>query len=609
VINIIRITGFVILFFLNFSILNSTELAHLSADYLLYSFDHNYIYAKGNVIYETGKYVIRGENISISIGKNTGRIMNNVTVSKGKTVSISSDITEFKLTPFSYTVLNFGNKIGLAENKKKIPSHIKVSFSKLKNSLLYFVGKEISIKNNLDIYGHNITAFVEGLQSFSFKSIRMNRGGHARDKIIELNKIWYYNNYGLLADFSLNLKNKNKEKEIHSFNNFRLNYDIFDKYSNGSDLGLSIVSQNKYVPGKKTGFILNMNYIKDNMSQVVFGYDLKKSEKFKGRISLDLKKNIGFKNENWIRSSATFTPGKKSIFHINYDYEKSREYSGGFRYLGQLGKRIQINLKSLFSGIRNSDSSFNKKTESDLSLRYSTKIFNLSTEYSFNRESFYKKRLSSPKFDLSFLPLQIYGGLLDIEFSTSMIFTEIALLGNSKKEFRSNSYLGLSSKKIVITPSTDVRFSIRSELFFDRDQEENYISEGFILKGTKKLIKNLNLEFLYNYYTRRKSMNWMIEGSTASDFSVFIRRSAKNRKGDFWASISYDMDSGNFKNSYLNIKFLLFKGWEFQAISDYDFTFKNFNYNLYLDRRAGRFRIRFSFRSITRQFQLEIIPN
>ena len=38
------------------------------------------------------------------------------------------------------------------------------------------------------------------------------------------------------------------------------------------------------------------------------------------------------------------------------------------------------------------------------------------------------------------------------------------------------------------------------------------------------------------------------------------------------------------------------------------FMFRNFNYDFYLIRRAGRIMVRASYRSLSRQFLLEVLP-
>jgi hypothetical protein len=53
----------------------------------------------------------------------------------------------------------------------------------------------------------------------------------------------------------------------------------------------------------------------------------------------------------------------------------------------------------------------------------------------------------------------------------------------------------------------------------------------------------------------------------------------------------------------------LIKNWNFQSLLNYDFYRKTIaNVDLYLIRHAGRFDLRFIWRSISKQFLIELIP-
>jgi len=587
------------------------NLAKLKGDYLLYSFDYDYILGKGNIELKLKDFVATGDRIDIDIPNKRCRITSNVTIISGNNKLIKCDLFYLSLAPISFKCFNFKDTIESSGGKEKKSNYRfkSLTFTKLKESLLYFIGKEISIKNNWKIFGKEITAFVEGIQSVSFRSFRLNRGQPDRKSPFVINKLWYYKGTGLLGDISLRSGKNIKKIKLKTENNLRMKYDLFNKYSGYSAPGVYFKSKNSISLKDKNTLFVDLNYIKDNVSQAVMGYSFNNKKAVEANISVDLKKNFSSENKLWIRSYLKLDMKNAGILSLNYNYEKSRDYTGSFNYRKKFGKNLKLLAGGSFSGSRTGLTEFNKLSESRINLDYSTKIFNLSADYSLNSELLYNRSISSPKFNLNFIPVIFYKGLLNITVSSTAIFNNITRDGITENSFRSNTVMGLSSKKIKLDRSTNVEFSIRSEMLFDKDQSENYTSEGLIIKGEKKIFGNTNLEFRYNYFTRRRTKNWFIEGTAASDITMLLRNSVKNNKSNFWGSISYDIDMGRYTSSYLNFELFLVKNWYLQTLVNYDFIFKNLTYNVYLERKAGKYKFRISYRSLMKQFQLEVLPN
>ena len=602
---------FLITLFFATAYLYTKDLAHITGDYLFYSFDHNYIFGKGNIRLELKEFTITGERLDMDVSLKKCRITSDIKIiSQNKKIS-ECDLSEINIDPASFRCFTFGDEVMLSEKNitKKTKNFRIIPITDLESSLLYFIGREMTVKSNLGVYGKKVTAFIEGLQSVSFKSLRLNRGIIDNEKVFNINKLWYYNNFGILSDFSLKSKKSIKGIKLRTDNNIRINYDIFDKNLETSDPGIDFKSRNSVGFGDVGEVKLDLNYIRENVSQAVLGYSFPGNNNFEGNISIDLKKAPSRNSELWIRSFAKINLKKSGILSLNYNYEKSREYTGGINYRKNFGKKLNMFLGTTFSGSRISESEFNKISRSRINLNYLTKIFNLSGDYSFNSELLYKKSLSSPKLILNFIPLTFYKGLLNLNLSSTAVFNDTVIKGKRDSDFRSNTILGLSSKQIRINGSSGIEFSVRTEFLLNKDEDENFASGGFVVKGTNRLLKNTNLEIIYNYFTRRALGNWLIEGTAAADVTLLVKNKAKDEKSGFWGSLSYDIDTGKYTSSYFNFEIYLIKGWFLRTLLNYDFIFENFTYNIYLDRKAGRYKLRLSYRSLTRQLQLELIPN
>ena len=69
----------------------------------------------------------------------------------------------------------------------------------------------------------------------------------------------------------------------------------------------------------------------------------------------------------------------------------------------------------------------------------------------------------------------------------------------------------------------------------------------------------------------------------------------------------YEGIGHNGTTGFFNFRYHLFKQWSVQSYLNYDFEFDNLNYSIFLERSAGRVLLRASYRSLSKQFQLEIL--
>ena len=76
-----------------------------------------------------------------------------------------------------------------------------------------------------------------------------------------------------------------------------------------------------------------------------------------------------------------------------------------------------------------------------------------------------------------------------------------------------------------------------------------------------------------------------------------------------WASFSYDPKNRQWRQSFADLSFKFFRNWRFHSLLNYDFLLKKINnVDLYIIRDAGRVQLRFVWRSLSKQFLVELIP-
>jgi hypothetical protein len=169
--------------------------------------------------------------------------------------------------------------------------------------------------------------------------------------------------------------------------------------------------------------------------------------------------------------------------------------------------------------------------------------------------------------------------------------------------------LALQSETIQLGRGPEISFSLAAEQLLDEDSQNNFTSLGYIFKCAQSLTDFADLNFFFNYQTRRKTEKWFIKGSTSQDWSAVLKLKEKENRIQGWLSLSYDTKTAHFTSGVVDCSVAIVKNWYLQTQMNYDFIFKNFSYDLYLIRRAGRIMIRGSYRSLSKQFLLEVLPN
>jgi hypothetical protein len=195
-----------------------------------------------------------------------------------------------------------------------------------------------------------------------------------------------------------------------------------------------------------------------------------------------------------------------------------------------------------------------------------------------------------------------------VNFSSNFMVNQLNLAGKRSDQRRANLALSLQSETIRLGGGPSFTFSLAAEQLLDQERLNRFTSLGGVLKCSQGIAAFADVDFLYNFNTRRQTEAWLIQGSTSQDWTAVLRLKESPKRVQGWASVSYDTKAGNFTTGYLDCTILLIKNWRLQTQMNYDFIFRNFNYDLYLIRSAGRFMVRASYRSLSRRFLVELLP-
>ncbi len=590
--------------------LNSSVLIDISGDYLFYSYDHNYIFGKGNIIIKTGDCELRGTSLEINMRNRSLLLTSSCKVICSDKKVQDADMVRSDLNKMSLTLYNYGEKIQITSLKGMKPSS---DFPRkgrilLEDSLLYFVGKRFKIRDNFELTGYKVIVFIEGTQSVSFNKFRMDKGVSGKNDLFSINNLWYTNKSGLITDVSFNYKNDTGKIKFSNREYVKLNYDMFKVRSDSPKPQFNIGTESSLKISKASTLILRGGYITGNSGTALLTWNLKPGKTVNSSLTLDYRDRVNSNSELWIRGGLGLDLKKGGQINFKYNHEKNLGYSGDITYNNRIAKFLSFSAASSLSAIKVSDSILNKISDTRLSLNYTNRVFNFSANYSLNRDLINDNSRYSPGFTINTKPLPFYGGLLNLNFSSSLLFNTVIREDSEENSLRSNSALSISGKHLDISDNIFIDISGKIEQFFDSDPMENFTTAGVILRSVHKFSDNTSIELLYNFHTRRETREWLITGTSTGDLSAVLRLKTPEGKLNMQSSISYDVERGDYTTGFLNLRYNLIKHWDLHSFLNYDFEFKRMNYNIFLERRAGRILLRASYRSLSKQFQLELIP-
>jgi hypothetical protein len=594
------------------------HLLEIKGDYLLYSYDFNYLFGQGNILIRSKKWTVQAGVVEVDVAGRVALASRGCQVESEKkkydadTVVIDLENLDLRLSSFRENIRSWpllpapGATAASAPGKALSRRDPEV----LKKSLVYFLNHRIVITPSYRVYGYESTAFIEGVQSLSFKSFKLDEGaGETNVQGAGVDRIWFYPSQGLVINGHMAYEKPLKAGAVKTGNSLDLKYDVLNSTGVPPRGKIYFNSTSSLDLGKVNRLGLNANYITGNMLNASLTLRNQWSPSWNSEWAAEYSLTSTRQEALWLRLRSSLQNKVLGNLSLNLGYEKQKQYQADFSLQNQALKNITVSLQRSRSRLFLGGDSYDRLDSSALSLSYSNRLFNMVADYSFHRSLLQDQSQGTPRFSLNATPFRLYHGLLMVNFSTTFLVNQLNLAGRSSQDRQANMALSLQSETVRLGSGPAFTFSLAAEQLLEEQRIDRFTSLGCVLRCSQDIAGFAELDFLYNYHTRRQTEAWFVQGSTSQDWSAVLRLKEGARRVQGWLSLSYDTKSGNFTSGYLDCAVTLVKNWQFQTQMNYDFLFKNFNYDFYLIRHAGRIMLRASYRSLSRRFLLEVVPD
>ncbi|MCK4336536.1 MAG: hypothetical protein KAX11_01245 [Candidatus Aminicenantes bacterium] len=587
-------------------------LLHITGDYLAFSYDFNQLYGE-KVQFNFLSYTVTAQYIKIDLSSRAFYASGNILLKEGQK-EIYGDELVFLPNEGKGLLINYNKMIAftpfgdinmelLLENKKSIDS---INVYKIRKSLFYFTGKDMDITEDLDVFGKNVTLFIEGFESFGLKKFKLSEGIKQIRSGFSIDRIWYNKTQGLIGRMSFVYQKKDK---IDSLTQIDYEEHSILKNYQGLPRQVDLRTKNTVQINKTLIFGLDANYNSSSLWNTRLYLDKKWKDTNYVLVDFTYNKPINQRGETWFGVLSQFESKKLGTLTFSGRYEIHNQFLSELAYYKDLWKNVKFNFRSSYSKIQISGSStFSEILTGGIDLSYSSRVFNLSTNYFLNSDLFGHQVLSQPQLRFGLTPFNLYNGLLTASIGNIFIWNSMKMDNVWQSNYSNNTVFKLTSKPIYFQKGLSLDFNIALEQFLEKEGR-NFTSGGLIFNLKKTLVRGITLEGFYSFQSRRKTEGWLIEGTTSQDLSTVLRINPSNKLNG-WISLSYDPKTDRFRQSFADISIGLVKNWKLHSLINYDFLLNKLNnIDLYLIREAGRFQIRFIWRSISRQILIELVPN
>ena len=597
----------------------SSILFRVDGAYLVYSYDHNQIYGE-NVTFRLDPYDVACRYLKIDLASRSFTAYGGVLLTKDEE---KREADEFLFDPqkkeglllaykesLEIQPLDPGQTLSEAATQSLLDKRrilAGVGLNKIRDSLIYATARTLEISAALAVSGADVTLFVEGIESLGFKTFKLSGGVEPRTNGFSLDKLWFTKSQGLFGKASYSYE---KEKKVQSFTQlYYEEHSILKDYA-GLPRELDLQTSTTWTVKERLDVGLAGSYNSTSLWSSRLWFETR-SRNDKRDLLLDFAYNkpIHSRGEAWLGLQSKLDFETWGLLSVQGKYEVHDQALLNVAYRNVLLKKISLQLLSSYSRIlAGGTGQVSKIFTGDINLAYNADRFSLAADYYLNDDLFGNQRLTRPQMRLGLNPLTFYGGLLTATFQNAFIINNVRRDAYTANSFSNNSALNLSAKPLFFGPDTSLQVNLALEQFLEKEGR-NFTSGGLILRANRALGRGIAIEGFYSLQSRRRSRGWLIEGTTSQDLSAVLRVDPGGRING-WVSLSFDPKTNDWKQSFADISVGLFKNWKFQSLLNYDF-FRNRlnNVDLYLVRDAGRFDLRFIWRSLSKQFLVELIPS
>jgi hypothetical protein len=291
--------------------LPAKELLEIKGDYLLYSYDFNYIYGQGNIQLRSKNWTIQAGMVEVDVVGKVARASRDCRVEAGKQ-KFAADLLEIDLETLALKFITFKENIRswtlpgepAAAGEKSGPEKpiTRRDLEGLKKSLVYFLNHRIVISTLYRVYGYQTTLFIEGVQSLSFKKFSLDRGGDTSQlRGFWFDRIWYYASQGLVLNSHFLLENAVKNGKAKSFNALDVKYDFFNQVESGPALRVNFNSQNSFSLSRRHEAGLNVGFLTDNLFQTRLALKSQWTPQWSSEVAAEYSRTVARQEELWLR--------------------------------------------------------------------------------------------------------------------------------------------------------------------------------------------------------------------------------------------------------------------------------------------------------------------
>lgn len=593
-------------------------LLEIAGAYLAYSFDLNRIYGD-RVAFDFAGYAVSAGGLKADIASRTFLAFGGVALQKeGATVLCD----EFLFTPGEPGAagIYYGNTIevrafpggevlpdgGVRSALTRKAALDGLTLGRIRESLVFSTARILVITPAFEVIGRDVVMFVEGLPSVGFARLKLSLGERRRTNGLFLDKIWFSRDRGLFANAGYVY---DKENVIGSFTQARFEeHSILKSYA-GLPRQLDLQTETTWTAAERLDLGLSGNVNSSGLWNARFSVN-RAFKDDRGNLLFDLRfdRPLGRRQETWLGFQTAWHSDKWGVLNASGRTETRGQRFAAVDYRLAFGRHFQAGLNTRYARLRlDGAGGTSNILTGDFTLSYDAERVTAAAEYSLNRDLVGDQRFSQPLLRLGLLPFRFYGGLLEASIQNTFIANDLRTAGTRSRTYNDNLAVSLTARPIHLLPAWTLRAAASLEQFLEKEGR-NFTSGGLILRSAAALSRSVSLEGFYSVQSRRRTRGRLIEGTTSQDLTAGLRLDPAERLNG-WITVSFDPKTGLWKQGFADLAVGLVRGWVFQSLLSYDFSRKKIqNVDLYLVRHAGRFDLRFIWRSLSRQILIELIP-
>ena len=593
-------------------------LLRLEGTYLAYSFDLNRIIAD-RATFRFAGYDVSCVMLKVDIASRTFLALGGVTLRKDGTTFRYDEFLFNPGEPSAVGVL-YGDAIdvrsfpegkilpepAVKDARARISALNDLTLTRIRESLISSTARILEITPAYEVVGLDVVMYVEGLPSVGFPRFKLSLGEKQRTGGFSLDKIWFNRNQGLFANVAYLAE---RENILHSLTQARYEEHSILKSYDGLDRQLDLQTETTWTAAERLdlGWIANFN--STGLWNARMSVDRKLSQD-RGHVLLDFSFNkpLGRPFEAWLGFQTFLRSRKWGLLNVEGKTELHAQRLAAVDYNLPLGKYVQLGLNSRYSRLRlDGVGGTSHIFTGNFTLSYNAEHVTAAAEYYLNKDLVGNQRLARPQLRIGLRPFQFYGGLLEASVQNTLLANDLLTADGRSQTYGNNTAFSLLARPVFLRAGWSVQITAALEQFLEKEGR-NFTSGGWIVRSTWEIGPSVSLEGFYGLQSRRRTGGWLIEGTTSQDLSAMLRLNPEDRLNG-WVTVSYDPKNGEWKQGFADLAVGLIRNWEFQTLLNYDFYRRRIqNVDLYLVRHAGRFDLRFIWRSLSRQILIELVP-